>query len=286
MNGVGESAPSDTVSALPLGRPWAPRSLTAKVGDGYVRLVWNPPENNGGYPVTEYRVYRWTEGGEAVLLGTTTEVAYNDTSVTNGVTYYYYVTAVNSHGESDPSNEVNATPLGTPSSPQNLTATAGDGEVVLKWEAPADNGGTPVIRYNIYRGTSPDNMVLISNVSADNTTFTDTGVENGNTYYYYVRAVNAVGEGEASETVSVTPRGSAFYDPTSPLFPVFILLLLAGAVLAVLIVYYIRRQREREKPVESGVREWRADEGEETMEMAAVEEEMADKTDESIAEEE
>ncbi|NPA75423.1 MAG: peptidase S53, partial [Euryarchaeota archaeon] len=37
-------------------------------------------------------------------------LTYKDTSVTNGVTYYYYVTAVNSVGESPKSNEVSATP--------------------------------------------------------------------------------------------------------------------------------------------------------------------------------
>ncbi len=92
--------------------PSAPLNLKAEAGDGYVTLTWNAPSSNGGSAITSYKIYRGTSsGGESYLTSVSgSTLTYTDSSVTNGVTYYYYVTAVNAKGESDKSNEVSATP--------------------------------------------------------------------------------------------------------------------------------------------------------------------------------
>ncbi|MHA1974872.1 MAG: OmpL47-type beta-barrel domain-containing protein, partial [Candidatus Hodarchaeales archaeon] len=89
--------------------PNPPQNLQASAGNGYVDLTWNPPANDGGTPITSYSIYRKTTGSYT-FLASTTNLAYNDTSVANGITYYYVVTAWNSVGESSSSNEVYATP--------------------------------------------------------------------------------------------------------------------------------------------------------------------------------
>ncbi len=193
--------------------PSAPLNLQATAGDGYVKLTWSPPSDNGGSSITNYKIYRGTSsGGESYLAqvgGSTT--TYTDNSVTNGVTYYYYVTAVNSVGESDKSNEVSATPHAgatVPSAPQNLQATAGDGYVKLTWSPPSDNGGSSITNYKIYRGTSSGGESYLAQVGGSTTTYTDNSVTNGVTYYYYVTAVNSVGESDKSNEVSATPHSS------------------------------------------------------------------------------
>ena len=87
-----------------------PMNLTAIAGNGYVNLTWEPPVY-GKDTVTQYNIYR---DGVLIKIKTVSgnQLYYNDTSVTNGQTYTYYVTAVNSAGESDKSNEVQATPGG------------------------------------------------------------------------------------------------------------------------------------------------------------------------------
>ncbi len=89
-----------------------------------------------------------------------------------------------------------ALPTGTPSAPVNLFATqpaSGPG-VVLAWEAPATG---PVTGYRVYRGTSPFAMTQVASVGTV-LTYGDTATVPGTLYYYVVRAVNAAGEGPAS----------------------------------------------------------------------------------------
>ena len=91
--------------------PGAPTGLNALAGAGSVALSWNAPAFDGGSPISNYRVYRGTSPGAVSFhanAGTTT--SYADTSVSNGTTYYYKVSAENGNGEGPLSNEANATP--------------------------------------------------------------------------------------------------------------------------------------------------------------------------------
>lgn len=98
-----------------------PHNLQASAGDGYVDLEWDVPYTDCGSSITGYKIHRGTSSGyESYLAVDTPEISHNDTAVTNGQTYHYYVTAVNDAGESSPSNEASAKPYGPPSPPQNF----------------------------------------------------------------------------------------------------------------------------------------------------------------------
>ncbi len=89
--------------------------------------------------------------------------------------------------------------LTAPSEPQNLTAqtpTKGKG-VLLKWQAPASNGGSPVTGYKIYRRTATGSSTLLKSVS-NVLSYTDSNTRTGTLYYYTVSAVNSIGEGPKS----------------------------------------------------------------------------------------
>ena len=77
--------------------------------------------------------------------------------------------------------------------PTGVSAVAGDGRVTLSWNAVS--GATS---YKVYRGTASGvgRRCFQSGVTA--TTFLDTGVTNGTTYFYKVSAVNAGGESPLS----------------------------------------------------------------------------------------
>jgi hypothetical protein len=92
-----------------------------------------------------------------------------------------------------------------PSAPQYLTATGGNSSVNLSWSPPTSTGGGAVT-YNIYRGTTSGGEGTTPIVTGLSTTSsTDTGLTNGTTYYYTVKAVNSAGTSPASSEASATP---------------------------------------------------------------------------------
>ena len=178
--------------------PPTPAGLTATAGNAQVTLAWTA--SNGA---TSYHVKRATvSGGPYTQVAAPTSPSDTDTGLTNGTTYYYVVSAVNSAGESANSSQVNAIPVGPPPTPTGLTATAGNAQVVLTWTA--SSGATS---YHVKRATvsgGPYTQVAAPTSPND----TDTGLANGTTYYYVVSALNSAGESSNSSQVSATPIGA------------------------------------------------------------------------------
>ncbi|MGO4213499.1 fibronectin type III domain-containing protein, partial [Terriglobus sp. YAF25] len=92
-------------------------------------------------------------------------------------------------------------PNGVPFEPGNLVAAASDGLVGLSWE-PVPGASS----YIVSRGTASGGETTLSTVSSN--TYSDFGVNNGTTYYYKVRAMNASGVSGPSNEVSATPIAS------------------------------------------------------------------------------
>jgi hypothetical protein len=106
-----ESGYSNEVSTV-FGKPWIPQNLTAAAGNGFIDLAWDP---SSASDFLGYNLYRSITSGSLYTLidtlGTVTN--YTDVNVTNGVRYYYVVTAVDTLlYESEFSNEATALPMG------------------------------------------------------------------------------------------------------------------------------------------------------------------------------
>jgi len=92
----------------------------------------------------------------------------------------------------------------TPAAPTGLTATAGDTQISLTWNASA-----AATSYKVKRSTTAGGPY--TTVATPTTTnFTNTGLTNGTRYYYVVSAVNASGESANSSEVNAVPAGSGF----------------------------------------------------------------------------
>jgi hypothetical protein len=88
--------------------PAAPTGLRAEAGNARVRLDWAASTEPD---VTGYRIHRaTTSGGSYAFVAAVTAITHLDTGLTNGVTYYYVVTARDARAESLPSMEVAARP--------------------------------------------------------------------------------------------------------------------------------------------------------------------------------
>lgn len=93
--------------------------------------------------------------------------------------------------------------------PQNLTASSGDKKVSLNWSSVQD-----ATSYNVKRSTTAGGpYTTVGSVSGSVTSYIDTNVVNGTTYYYVVTAVGTAGESARSNEASATPKASEEVDP-------------------------------------------------------------------------
>jgi PKD repeat protein len=106
---------------------------------------------------------------------------------------------------------ITATPIAgaAPGAPTGLTASAGNARNSLSWTAPASNGGVSITSYRVFRGTASGAETLLTAGGCGGLgavlSCTDTGLANGQTYFYRVSAVNAIGEGAQSNEATATP---------------------------------------------------------------------------------
>jgi hypothetical protein len=203
-NSQGESAESSEVNATPFGPPPPPSNVNTTAEDEQVTISWDSVVD-----ATSYNIYWSTSSGVTKETGTEipgiTTTSYPHTGLTSGTTYYYVVTAANSQGESDESDEVYATPLPptvTLSAPTNVIATAGNEQVTISWNSVAD-----ATSYNIYwstnSGVTKETGTEIPGITT--TSYPHMGLTNGTTYYYVVTAANSQGESDESSEVDETP---------------------------------------------------------------------------------
>ncbi|MCH9029521.1 MAG: fibronectin type III domain-containing protein [Bacteroidetes bacterium] len=115
INSIGTGVASDTASATTFTVPAKPTALSATAGNTQVSLSWTAP-NNGGSAITDYTV-------EFKLSTDSTFATFNDgvstattatvTGLTNGLSYDFRVSAINSIGTGAVSDTASATPAPT-----------------------------------------------------------------------------------------------------------------------------------------------------------------------------
>ncbi|MFC1990253.1 fibronectin type III domain-containing protein [Chloroflexota bacterium] len=185
--GNNESGYSDEASDTAVDiAPAVPTGLTANQSEFQMSLDWN---DNIETDLEGYNVYRGlTSGNYTKIESLWTSSNYTDTGLTNGITYYYAVTATdNGTYESGDSNEASDTPVDIPpAAPTGLGATPGDEQISLVWD---DNTEIDLEGYNIYRGLSSGNYTQIESLWTSSN-YTDTPLYGGGTYYYAVKAVD------------------------------------------------------------------------------------------------
>jgi fibronectin type 3 domain-containing protein len=284
-----------------------PRNLTASAGDSEVILSWDVPVSESP---SGYKVYRSTsENGTYSLLGSVSTNGASVSNLTNGSTYWFYVTATYSSGDSPASNKASAVLSGpntpvtlivdgsavnatltagiyhwyrfqtgtsgtytiqtygstdtymdlyqsnqttlitsdddggsgtnarisrtlsagtwyyvkvrgysssttgsysidvkgtvTLNPPRNLTASAGDSEVILSWDVPVSESPSG---YKVYRSTSENGTYsLLGSVSTNGASVSN--LTNGSTYWFYVTATYSSGDSPASNKASAVLSG-------------------------------------------------------------------------------
>ena len=204
--------------------PGPPVNLVATAHDASVHLAWQPPVDGD---VAGYRVFR-LDGRQWIVLAEelVPQPVYDDPNLANG-TYTYRVVAVDGAGnQSPPSNEAQATVgVELPGRPTNVTATSlPQGRTIeVCWEAVAGAAG-----YRLYRASDPGGpFEAVFDTPINDTCYLDTGLIDGLTYFYRVRAVDAAGnEGADSQQAQamaedrLAPPAPVIFQPTVARRPV------------------------------------------------------------------
>lgn len=104
--------------------------------------------------------------------------------------------------------------LSTPAAPTNLSAIAGDHQIVLTWNVPDTDGGSPILSYRVIRSSASQPPAQVATVRQP--TFADNYPRNGTTYTYTIIANSAVGDSLNSDAASATPMAGLLNAPSAP----------------------------------------------------------------------
>ena len=180
-----------------------PAPATLKVTSGSQVSTFNLPAGSSDvqapFSVGTTPTFELDRGGVAVIPATSGTDAISASPQFND---YYYSTGF-----------VNGAPFNAPpSAPTGLTATGGNRVVTLSWQPSV---GSVPITYNVFRGPAAGaegSTPIATGITS--TSFSDTGVTNGSTYFYVLNAVNSLGTSGHSNEASATPAA-----PTPPTIP-------------------------------------------------------------------
>lgn len=204
-NAQGPGAASAPVSVTPRTTPGPPTGLAAVPGNRLASVSFTAPADNGGSSITDYE-YSIDNGGWVSAGSTSAPMTIP--GLTNGSSYSLRIRAVNAAGAGTASVPVAVTlspdppPPAAPSVPRNVTAASGDRRITVGFTPPADDGGSPITDYQYMLNGS--NWVSAATTGSP---ITLSGLRNGTAVKVKLRAVNAVGPGQESSSVTATPFG-------------------------------------------------------------------------------
>jgi hypothetical protein len=178
--------------------PGAPTIGAATGGNAQATVAFTAPASNGGSVITGYTATS-TPGN---FTGSNSGSPITVTGLTNGTSYTFTVKANNAAG-AGPASAASAAviPVTVPGAPTGVSAIAGNGQATVTFSAPASNGGSPITGYTVSGGGIDSNSGSLS------LSHTITGLTNGTSYTFTVKATSSAGTGAASAaSAAVTPK--------------------------------------------------------------------------------
>ncbi|KHJ76687.1 fibronectin type III domain protein, partial [Oesophagostomum dentatum] len=205
VNSCGSAEANIKVTVIDI--PAAPEGFTNdEVTRHTCALKWTPPKDDGGSEITGYKI-EYQEVGSQLwekVPGTIAGTSYTVKGLEHGAQYRFRIRAENLVGLSDYATTAPVLikdPFDPPGAPSTPEITGYDSNLVsLAWNPPKDDGGSPILGYVVERfekkgggDWAPIKMPLVKG-----TEVTINNLHEGETYQFRVRAVNAAGQGEAS----------------------------------------------------------------------------------------
>jgi fibronectin type 3 domain-containing protein len=226
VNAAGQRAAFSNFFLMePAAKVALPPTLTktgSELSETAMTLTWTPPTKNidDSTPpnLLGYNVYRVLEAKpdpnpKPLNQQPVTGTQYQDKTFKFGEKYQYFVRSVSLGTEGAPVESLDSDRIDLhqddkypPAPPDLLAPNPAEGRIALFW---SPNSEPDLARYELYRSTDPslpkDKWSLLTPPAFTKTTFADTNVERGKTYYYYVVAFDTAGNrSQPSQVVSET----------------------------------------------------------------------------------
>lgn len=220
---------SEAASGTTHNVPTVPRDVKAEVTEVYtaadsakkakVKVTWNPPSNDGGTPVTGYKVSWYANNVFAASETVGNVQEFTKDELVLGTGYTFHVSAINAAGEGREEYGTNSmvNTWNVPDPVRSPSGTSENGTLTLTWEKPASNNGQAVSRYAIYVYSTKEgadaedenarvtlqggNPVIVD--GEDTTAKSIEGLDAGTKYFVRISATNSVGESSRTATYEV-----------------------------------------------------------------------------------
>jgi len=213
---------SDALTAVPKTAPQAPSKPTVVTGVRKATVSWIavPTANNGGFEITSYAVKEINSSKTVSAAGTATSIEV--TGLSNGADVEFTVAAINAANTngsvSEKSTKYTLGDLPSTMTAPVIAATTTSTEARVSWQAPASDGGSPLISFSIKLIKNGVDLLTQVIDKISDTAYTFTSLLAG-TYEAKIQATNAVGDSVlspisgqltlgASASASVTPTAA------------------------------------------------------------------------------
>jgi titin len=185
--------------------------LNVTAGTDSALVAWTDPD-----PPTGLTGYIATASPGGLTCSTVSATSCTVSGLTSGVAYTFTVqqnTATGLGTISAPSASVVDT-ITVPAAPTDVTAQTASSSVNVTWSAPVDNGGSPIVSYEVQYASSPFTTWSVASTNVSTTSYSVTGLSTGTPYEFRVAASNEQGQGPYQSTASAQVNAGV---PSAPL---------------------------------------------------------------------
>lgn len=205
-NSIGQSPGTSSNTVQVTSVPCAPTGPGVALGNESATLRWSAPSCTGGLPITSY-----TARGEdnttntAISSQTVTASPASFSGLTPGDLYTFSVAANNADGQGAAASAAQIQAITVPGLPTQVQAVGGNASATMSWDPPTYTGYSAVSSYTVGGTDTTTNQAVPTQSGITTTTASFTGLNNGDSYTFWVAANNAAGAGNQAYTSPVVP---------------------------------------------------------------------------------
>ena len=195
-----------TIEPRPMTQPAPVRVVSGRGSAQRISLSWQHPSDDGGNPITGYRIEGSTDGGntwQPIVENTRSRASGRSFPYPAGIPTVFRVAAINALGAGPFVPEGVSVPLtayGPPTAPGSVTATTGPSRMTIQWTAPGNDGGTPIRGYRIRVSTDGRSWSTVVTNTGSTDLQRTISLRGDRSYLVQIAALSAAGIGPYTNT--------------------------------------------------------------------------------------